>query len=403
MKKIICLSLTIIMFLVSFAGCSERKEQIVEKEKLVVWSHLSSTEVKIINKVAQKWGKKNNINVEVVKQDGEMQSAISDLAKGEGPDIYFGLSNDNLGTYKKNELLTKVPDEYINDSRYTSNLVINSITMGQDQYAMPLAQETIALIYNKDKIDNVPSSFEDLINLVKSDPDNKGINFNINDFYLDFGFIASNGGYVFGNKAGSVNTKDIGLGNEGATIGYRFIQDLVNQNLISSDTDDSKALEDFTSGKTAFYISGPWAIDSIKKSGINYGVAQFPTLNGQTIKPFLGVQCAFVTTKCSNKELAWKLTDYLSRNTAEILMEDGQRLPVLKSVENGKKFKDNTDVQMFIKQAESTIVMPNYSEFQCMWLPTKDVINKLVNNEISPEDAGKEIVNKMNISIGSLY
>ena len=84
-------------------------------------------------------------------------------------------------------------------------------------------------------------------------------------------------------------------------------------------------------------------------------------------------------------------------------MKDGQRLPVLKTVESGKKFKDDSDIQMFVKQTESTIVMPNYSEFQCMWLPAKDVVNKLVNNKISPEDAGKEIVNKMNISISSLY
>ena len=48
---------------------------------------------------------KNDINVKVVEDQGEMQVFKEAANSSSGPDIYYGITNDNLGTFQKADLL----------------------------------------------------------------------------------------------------------------------------------------------------------------------------------------------------------------------------------------------------------------------------------------------------------
>ena len=50
----------------------------------------------------------------------------------------------------------------------------------------------------------------------------------------------------------------------------------------------------FTTGKTAYYITGPWNLDDIKKSGLRFAVSAFPNNKCKT-SPFTGVGGLAVT------------------------------------------------------------------------------------------------------------
>ena len=55
----------------------------------------------------------------------------------------------------------------------------------------------------------------------------------------------------------------------------------------------------FLKGKVAYWITGPWNLADIKKSGVTYAISAFPTIvPGIKSVPFLGVQ-GFMVTKFS--------------------------------------------------------------------------------------------------------
>lgn len=379
---IILATAMISLFSVGCSGKSENEASSNEKE-LVVWSHLTPDEVKEVNDVAQKWGKENGVKVKVVEDKGDMQAYIQAANSSKGPDIMFGLPHDNLGTFEKAGLIAKVPKGLINEDDYVSKQLVDAVTLNGNQYAIPIAQETTTLFYNKDLVDKSPKTMEEVVEIGKD----KGFIFDVANFYPSYGFIAANGGYVYKNNNGTLDPKDIGLNNEGAIKGYQFLQDLVvKDKLIPVDMTGDIASGEFSSGKVAFYISGPWDVKSFKDSGLNFGVVKMPTLNGNEVKSFMGVQTAFVSEKSKNKELAWDLTKYLAEHTSQILLDTGNRIPVLKSVVQSEEFAKNEYMLQFAEQAKVAQPMPNIPEVQAMWIPAGENIRLLMNGQLTPKE-----------------
>src|SRR5919201_541098 len=67
------------------------------------------------------------------------------------------------------------------------------------------------------------------------------------------------------------------------------------EGLISSKVDSSAAQNAFLKGQAAFWITGPWNADTLKKSGLSFKVIQVPAIAKPSV-PFLGVQ-GFMVTK----------------------------------------------------------------------------------------------------------
>ena len=357
----------------AFIGCKSEDKTTTDsgaKKSITVWSHLMTPEVDKLREVAVAWGEKNNVDVKVVEDKGDMQAAITALQSSKGPDLYFGLAHDNLGTYNKANVLAEVPADFIKASDYSSQGAVDAITIGGKQYAIPLSTECVALFYNKDKVATPAKSIEEVAAT-------KSFMYNATDFYVNFGFLSANGGYVFKNNSGVLDTTDIGLGNEGAQKGYEFIRKMVlDDKLFAADITDDIAKAAFKAGTTSYYLTGPWNIADC--SAVNLGIAPLPTLNGQAMKPFMGVQAAFVSAKSQNQDTAWELMKYLKDNTGDILIEQGNRIPALKSAQASEKLKANKFADVFIKAAEVAIPMPNVPEVQAMWTPGADNLKALI-------------------------
>lgn len=390
--KVIATIMAAMTLTTAFMGCG-KKDSTSDKgtETLTVWSHLKTNEVDKVREKAEKWGEENNVKVTVQEDKTEMQDAITAMQSSKGPDLYYGLPNDNLGTYQKAGVLAEVKSGMINESDYTSKNVVNAVTIDNKQYAVPIAQECVALFYNKDLVKEAPKTMEDAINIGKE----KGFQFNASDFYTTFGFLSANGGYVFKDNDGSLDTSDIGLGNAGALKGFQTLKQIVDAKLVAPDITDDVAKAAFNDGKSALYISGPWSIADVKTAGKNFGVASLPTLGGKAMRPFLGVQTAFVNAKSEKQDKAWDLMKYLNKEMPSDLITEGNRLPVLKSAEDGDAYKSNEYIQAFTKQAENAIPMPNVKEVQTMWTPGANNLKALLNGSQSPEDSASKLVDQI--------
>lgn len=392
-KKSIVALLAAAIMSVSLVGCSSTSDEGKNGEKtLTVWSHLSIQEIEKIDKIAQQWGKEKGVKVKVINDKGETQAYIQAANSSKGPDIMFGMAHDNLGTFEKAGLLAEVPEGVLNKADYASEQLVDAVTLKGKQFALPISQETTALFYNKDLVKEVPKTIEEVVKIGKD----KGFLFDVANFYPSYGFIAANGGYVYKNNNGTLDSSDIGLDNEGAIKGYQFLQDVVvKDKLVSVDMTGDIASGEFKAGKTAFYISGPWEVQTLKDEGVNFGVAPIPTLNGNSVKSFIGVQTAFVSSKSKNQDLAWDLTKYLSENTSDILLETGNRIPVLKSVTESDKFAQNEYMLQFAKQAKNGEPMPNIPEVQAMWGPAGENIRLLMTNQLSPKECADMTVKQI--------
>lgn len=397
-KKILSLIMTTALLMGTLAGCGgATKETAASKgnegdKTITVWSHLNTQEVEELSKVAEKWGKEKNVTVKVVEDKSDMQLYAQAANSSKGPDVMFGLAHDNLGTFQKAGLLSEVPSGVVDKSKYTSDQVIDAVTLNGKQYAVPIAQETVALYYNKDKVKEVPKTMEDLVTKAKE----VGFEFDINNFYTSYGLVSAQGGYVYKNNNGTLDPKDIGLGNEGAIKGYQFIQDLVvKEKFMAPDINGDIAKGDFQSGKSAFYISGPWDVASFKEAGVNFDVVPMPTLGGKAPSTFLGVQTAFVSEKSANKDLAWDLLKYLADNSNDLLIQKGNRIPATKTGVESDTFKNANNMVAFSEQTKVATPMPNIPEVQAMWTPGADALKALTSGTMDPKAAGAQIVQQV--------
>lgn len=368
--KLLATVLTAAVIGTSLVGCGSSSSTGSAKggKTIKLWCHLTDPEGKEIQKLANEWGAKTGNTVKVtVDKTTTFQSFSTAAQSSKGPDILFGFPHNDLGTFQKANLLDEVPSGVINDSDYSSKEVLNAVTWGGKRYAVPVATETYALFYNTDKIKEAPKTVDDLITQAKA---NGGFQYDINNFYFSYAWLASNGAYIFKDKDGTLDTTDIGLGNDGAKKGYQFIQDLTQKyNFMKGDIKGDDAKGAFTSGKTAFYLSGPWDVDACKKSGVKFNVAPIPGVDGQPAKSLMTVQAAFVSARSKNKSESWDLMKYLLKHDYEIVYKAGNRLPVTTADLNKDEFKKDTLAVQFSEQAKNAIPTPNIPAMNAVWTP----------------------------------
>lgn len=373
------------------------QEQKKESVSLTVWSHLTDTEVAKVQEIANKWASQTGNTVKVLADQSDFQAYSTAAQSGKGPDIMFGLPNDNLGTFQKAGLLAEVPDGVINKSDYVQ-MSIDAVSFDGKLYAIPLAMETYALFYNTDKVPTPPSTIQDLIDQGKK----VGFQYDVNNFYFSYAFLAANGGYVFKQSGGKLDPNDIGLNNDGAKKGLAMIKDFViTDKFMPADIKGDMAKGNFQSGKIGLYISGPWDVDGFKKANVKFKVAPMPTIDGKPIPTFAGVQAAFVSSSSKHQKEAWDLMKYLAQNTALPLFETGNRIPVLNSALNSDEVKNNEIMNAFATQAKNAQPMPNIPAMQAVWTPAGNALQLITSGKATPEKAADDMVNQIKQGIAT--
>ncbi|MBE6053863.1 MAG: maltose ABC transporter substrate-binding protein [Clostridium sartagoforme] len=389
-SKLLAILLAGLITTTAFVGCGSKDEggsSSEEKKTLTVWSHFTTNEVQEFEKVAKAWGEENNVEVNVVEDQGKFQEMIQAAQSDNGPDIMLGVPHDNLGTFQKAGVAAEVPSGMVTTDKYTSQALVDAVTLDGKIYAIPFAQETTAMFYNKDLVKEVPKTMEDLVAQAKEN----GFVYNINDFYFSYAFLSANGGYVYKNNNGTLDPNDIGLGNEGAIKGYQFISDLVNKDkLMAADITGDIAKGEFTSGKAGFYFSGPWDVAGAKEAGLNFGVIPMPTLGGNTVSTFLGVQTSLVNENSKNKDLAWKLMEEFVNKGQDIVYKTGSRIPVVKDYAVEDEY-----TKVFMEQAKVATPMPNIVEVQAMWEPGGNNLKLLTSGQTDAATTAKNVVEQV--------
>ena len=140
------------------------------------------------------------------------------------------------------------------------------------------------------------------------------------------------------------------------------------ERLINAKVDSGTAQNAFTTGKAAFWVTGPWNIDTLRKSGVKFAVSAFPTIKCASV-PFLGVQ-GFMVTKYSTdhgtEALAKDLvSNYMMQPAAQTALAAANgRFPA--NLTAGKSVADPV-LRQFGKASVGGVPMPNIPQMNSVW------------------------------------
>ncbi len=357
---------------------------------LTIW--VDGGRVKIMQALGDQFTAKYNVPVVVQELgfgDVRDQLKIAGPAN-EGPDIIIG-AHDWLGELVSNGLL--VPLDLGAKASSFDPVALKAFTYEGKLYGLPYATEAIALYYNKDLVPTPPKTWDELKLIAKKLQDEKkveqGYVLQQADPYhfepIETGF----GGYVFGrDAAGNYNPDDLGLDSPGGIAAAKELDSMVKEGLLRPDVNYDVMMSLFKDGKSAMFITGPWALNDVRASGINYGVAKIPTMK-QTPRPFVGVQGFMVSAFGKNQLLA---TTFLN----EYLATDATMQALYEAVPNGPAWLPlrakvtDKDIATFAASAADGDPMPAIPQMSAVWEAWSKAITLIFQQQQAPEQAIKD-------------
>lgn len=382
-KKILTLTLTAVAAAVLSTSVMAK----MTEGKLVIWIN-GDKGYNGLAEVGKKFEKDTGVQVLVEHPDRLEEKFAQVASTGDGPDVIFW-AHDRFGGYAQSGLLTEVtPSKEFKDKFV--DFAWDAETYNGKVIGYPVAIEAISLIYNKKLTPTPPKTWEEILELDKKlkKEGKNAIMWNLSEPYFTWPVVASNGGYAFKFANGKYDVNDIGVNNEGAIKGLQFVVDMVKNKNISADMDYAIAEASFNKGQTALTINGPWSWGNIEKSGIDYGVAVLPTLNGHASKPFVGVLSAGINSASPNKDLAKEfLENYLLTNEGLDAVNKDKPLGAVALKSYQEVLAKDSRIAATMENAQKGEIMPNIPQMTAFWYAEKSAINNAVTGRQTVKQA----------------
>ena len=356
---------------------------------LVVWA--DEKRAPAIEEIAPAFTEATGVEVQVTLVDGgAMKDEVSTKGPaGEGPDIFIG-AHDWLGELATNGSISPI-DLGGREGEFTET-GLNALKWDGAQYGLPYATEAIAVYYNTDLVPEAPATMAELTaacdaievdNCLGVPGGNDG-----GDAYHHQPFVTVDGGYIFGyDLATGFDVEDIGLGTDEAIAGATLLETLVTDGYIASTNyDDAKNL--FLEGKEAFWLTGPWEVGTLEgQDTVNWSVMTLPTVDGNIMKPHVGIQAFYLSAFTQNAALAEEfLVNFIATDDVMLALyeADPRGSAHIATIE---AISGDPVAATFEAAIQTGEFMPNVSEMGATWGPIGDNFLALRNGDIDAATA----------------
>lgn len=361
------------------AGCSSTPstggdtgggDQPANAGTLTVW--VDAERVDAIQPAADAYEEKTGVKVDVVGKDNNTikDDFMQQVSTGKGPDITMG-AHDWVGELTTNGVVA--PLELGDSASGYLEVAINASTYDGSVYMLPYAVENIALLRNADIAPDAPKSFDDMLAVGTE----KGLDqpFVVeqgaegNPYHL-YPFQTAFGAPVFGtDDSGAYDATKLELGNEG---GEQFAAWLSAQGkngtgAFNTDIDGAIAKDNFLTGKSAYWLTGPWNVQAAVDAGINVAVDAIPSPTDKPAQPFAGVKGFYVSAESKNKVAANDfLVNYIGTEDVQYeLFKSGNVLPALSAA--AEKASEDPIVAGFAAAGADAVPMPAIPAMGAVW------------------------------------
>ncbi|HFI0105779.1 TPA: extracellular solute-binding protein [Streptococcus suis] len=365
-----------------------------------------------INDVKAAFEEENGVTVNV--KTGDALTGLDNLSldnqSGSAPDVMMA-PYDRVGSLGSEGQLSELT---LADTSKADDTTTALVTNDGKVYGSPAVIETLVLYYNKDLLTEAPKTFADLEKLATDSKyafegeSGKTTAFlaDWTNFYYTYGLLAGYGGYVFGDNG--TNPSDIGLANDGAIKAIEYAKTWYEkwpQGLQDGTAANNLINTQFTDGKAAAIIEGPWKAASYKEAGLNYGVATIPTLaNGKEYAAFGGGKAWVVPTGSQNPEMAQKFVDYLTSSDQQKALYDAtNEVPANTEAREYAVGKNDELTTAVINQFASAQPMPNISEMSTVWEPAGNMLFEAASGAKDAKTAATDAVKLIEDTIAQKY
>jgi ABC-type glycerol-3-phosphate transport system substrate-binding protein len=239
--------------------------------KLTIW--VDNVQKPAIDKVASAWGTKHGVDVNVVFHSfGQIRDDLKTVKAENAPDVIVA-AHDWTGDLAANGLVLPLFPKKATKAQFPK-YALDAFSYGGRLYGAPYALENVGLVVNT-RLVKVPKTWAQLekeaLAFKKKDANNIGIAVpqgSAGDAYHMYPFFSGLGGYVFGRtKNGALQANKLGVANPIFLKNAPLIDKWNREGLINSKIDYGTAKNAWLKGNAAFWITGPWEVDSLKASG----------------------------------------------------------------------------------------------------------------------------------------
>ncbi|MGX7075464.1 extracellular solute-binding protein [Globicatella sanguinis] len=353
--------------------------------------------------------------VKVELLDADMFEKVDGLAldgpAGTAPDVLIA-PYDRIGSLAQTGLINEVT---LNEEAGYDETDKQQVSTDGVVYGAPAVIETIVLYYNKDLLPEAPKTFDELRELTKDEKyafageDGKSTAFlaQWTNFYHSYGLLAGYGGYVFGEDG--TNYEDLGLNSEGAVEGINYavdwFQNVWPQGMLDVSSVSDFVMQQFTDGKAAAIIDGPWQAAAIKEAGVNFGVAKIPTLpNGEEYKPFAGGKGWVVSAFTDKQELAQEFLNWVTSEEMQTAMyEESGQIPANQVARKVAAEAGNELTTAVIDVYSNAVPMPNIPQMSEVWTGAENLMFDAGSGNKSAQEAADAAVELIKQSIEQKY
>lgn len=379
---------TIAALALSLAAAVPSAGRAAEAGKLLVWIN-GDKGYNGLQKVGDDFAAKSGVPVTVEHPEDAPAKFQQAAAAGKGPDVWCW-PHDRIGEWIQGGLIVPVsPGQAVKDG--IDAKAWSAFTVGGKIWGYPLSVEAIGLVYNKALVKTAPRSFDEVVKLDKelSAKGKKAILWAYTNTYFTWPLLSANGGYVFARDAkGDLDPAKVGVNSPGALKGAELLASLVKTGVMPKGATYSTMEAGFNKGEIAMMITGPWAWDNIRKSGIDFGVAPIPAVGDKPGKPFVGVLGCMIAAPSPNKDIAKEFIE------GSLLKLDGLKkvnadVP-LGTPANKAFFKElasDPHIQATMANVQLGEPMPNIPEMGKFWSSMEPALENITNGRQSPKEA----------------
>ncbi len=344
-----------------------------------------------IAEIGRKFTEQTGVPVVVEHPEGATDKFFQSAKSGKGPDVMIW-AHDRLGEWADTGLLLPIdPDPAFVPRIFPK--AWEAFTHRGRLWGYPLAMESTGLIYNKALIseNEIPSNLADCAPLAPrlktlgASP----IMWDYNNAYFSFGLLAADGGYIFGKRPdGTYDISDIGVNNPGAVAAMDAVMGLIQKQVLPASLSYSIAEAQMNKGKLAMFISGPFAWENLRKSGIDFGVTTIPGVNGKPGRPFVGVLGAVFNRSSPNLDLAQEFLErYLITPTGLAAMDRHVPLGVPALIDSYNAQSSDPHIAGSMKNIEVGLLMPNIPQMGIFWSSMESALSTITSGRSTPQDA----------------
>lgn len=359
-------------------------------DRLLIWIN-GDKGYRGIAEIGRLFEQNTGIPVAVEHPEGATDKFFHAAKSGKGPDIMIW-AHDRLGEWADTGLLLPIdPDPGFVPRIFPK--AWEAFTHRGRVWGYPIAMESTGLIYNKALIseNEIPVNLVDCAKLAPTlkARDSATIMWDFNNTYFTFGLLASAGGYVFGKRPdGSYDLSDIGVNHPASVAAMETVVALIRAKVLPSSLSYSIAEAQMNQGRLAMFISGPFAWENLKKSGIDFGVTTIPGVNGNPGRPFVGVVGAVFNRSSPNLDLAQEFLErYLVTPTGLEAMDRHVPLGVPALITAYEAMAADPHIAGSMKNIEAGVLMPNIPQMGAFWSAMESALATITSLRATSQDA----------------